>query len=273
MTANHGEFHMKLAMLIAAGLLASNTAFAADAVEEVPMMEAPAVGEWTGFYAGIQLGYGFGSTGELQLSGFADNPALQTAFTPVGLPGGSAYTGEGDFEDGFVGGVHIGYDVQMSNWVVGGVLDVNYTDVGDGQRAFSRTPARYEITRELDYLITARARLGYLVTPTTLAYATGGVAYGDVDFSYEQPGSAATFTTAGGQDSDIGYTVGAGVETKVSERITIGVEYLYTNLGGNDFAATLTGGPFSGVTPTTDLTTGDDDFDFHTISLKMSYRF
>ncbi|MBA3447074.1 MAG: porin family protein, partial [Pseudaminobacter sp.] len=94
----------------------------------------------------------------------------------------------------------------------------------------------------------------------------------DVDFSYSQPGSGAAFTTSGGQDSDFGYTVGAGAETKLTTNVSLGFEYLYTNLGGNDFTANLVNGPFGGP-PGTNLTGTDDDFDFHTVQVKLSYRF
>lgn len=96
------------------------------------------------------------------------------------------------------------------------------------------------------------------------------MAYGEVDFGYSQPGSGAITTISGGQDGDFGYTVGAGVATKVTQRISLGLEYLYTDLGDNDFQATLTGGPFGAGT----IGTGSDNrFDFHTVQLKASFHF
>lgn len=252
----------KFALAIPLALLATPTLAADAVVYDDPMpIAAEAVSDWSGFYAGVQLGYAFGDTGTFQLDPFT--PGLQTAFAP-GF--------SGDFNDGVIGGVHVGYDWQFGSIVVGGILDVTGTDISDDQNGFSVTPARYTITRELDLLATLRARLGYAVSDRVLLYGTGGLAYGDVDFSYEQPGSAAVTTTSGGQDSDFGYTVGAGVEGKVTEKISVGIEYLYTNLGGNDFTANLTGGPF-GAAPGTDGTGSDDDFDFHSVQLKVSYRF
>jgi outer membrane immunogenic protein len=223
-----------------------------------PMALPPAV-NWTGFYLGLQGGIAFGNTGTLSLTPFT--PALQTAFAP-GF--------SGNFDGGFVGGIHAGYDWQFGNVVFGGVIDVNYARIGDRQIGRSTTPATYTIARDLDYLASARARVGYLVTDRVLAYATGGLAYGKVDFSYSQPGSGATFTTSGGQNRNVGYTVGAGVETLLTSNISLGLEYLYTDLGGNNFAARLNGGPF---TPGTDLTGSDRRFDFHTVQARLSYRF
>jgi outer membrane immunogenic protein len=125
-----------------------------------------------------------------------------------------------------------------------------------------------------------RGRLGYAFSDNLLGYVTGGLAYGDVDFSYRQPGSGATFTTSGGQRNDFGYTVGGGVEARVTQNWSIGLEYLYTDLGRNDFRADLQGGPFGGAGGAagsnpggTTLTGTDSRFDFHTVTAKISYRF
>lgn len=268
----------RLLALVSLSLL-SSAAMAADAivdVEPAPVVEEVVVGDWTGFYAGIQLGGAFGESGELDIDPFT--PALQTAFSP-GTNAAGVFIGDAgfdeDFNEGFVGGVHVGYDHQFSNNVlVGAILDVSYYDISDEQIGRSRTPATYTIERELDYLVTARARLGYVFHPRVMGYVTGGLAFGEVDFSYSQPGSAASFTTSGDQDSDFGYTVGGGVEGLVTDNISLGLEYLYTNLGDNDFTANLTGGPFgTAATGGTDLTTSDDDFDFHTVQVRLSYRF
>lgn len=265
---------MRKLLVLAPFAILSFPAFAADAVMDVepqpPMAEIVPVGDWTGFYAGVQIGGAFGGdSGVINLSPFT--PGLQTAFAP-GF--------SGDFDNGVIGGVHVGYDWQFGQIVVGGILDLTGTDIGDVQQGRSITPATYTIERDLDYLATLRARIGYTVTPSILAYATGGIAYGKVDFSYSQPGSGAAFNTSGGQDNDIGYTVGAGVEAKVTQKISLGLEYLYTNLGGNDFRANLVNGPFGGPTGApgsnpagTTLTGSDGDFDFHTVQLKLSYRF
>lgn len=255
----------RLALAVTAAFFAL-PAHAADVVYAEPpalMPEMPLGWSWTGMYAGVQAGYGFGSTGTLVLDPFT--PALQTAFAP-------GFTGR--FHDGFVGGVHIGYDWQFDNVVVGGVVDLSYADIGDSQTGFSTTPATYTISRSLDWLGTARLRAGYAFSDRVMAYATGGLAYGRVKFDYTQPGSGAAFTTSGGQSNNIGYMVGAGVETRVSPNFSIGLEYLYTDLGGNDFRANLVNGPFGAPgSAGTDLTGSDRRFDFHTIQVRFSYRF
>ncbi len=275
---------MKRILLGLAASMAASTAMAADVIynEPAPMpVDVVSTMSWAGFYAGIQAGYGFGDSGQVRLAPF-EFPGLITAFTPAGEAAGSSFNANGDFDDGFVGGVHIGYDWQAGNIVYGAILDINYTDLSDEQRAFSRSPAEYVITRELDYLVTLRGRLGYAFNENFLGYVTGGLAYGDVDFNYRQGilSPATTVTTRGGQDNDFGYTVGGGIEARLTQNWSIGLEYLYTDLGDNDFQANLQGGPFGGAggaagsNPDGTILTGSDrDFDFHTISAKLSYRF
>lgn len=275
---------MKRILLSLAATFAASSAMAADVIynEPAPMpMDVVSNVSWAGFYAGIQAGYGFGSTGQVQLDPFTFAPLI-TAFTPAGAAAGSSFNANGDFDDGFVGGVHIGYDWQAGNIVYGAILDISYADIGDEQRAFSRSPAEYVISRELDYLATLRGRVGYAFNDNFLGYVTGGLAYGDVDFSYRQGAlsPATTVTTSGDQDNDFGYTVGGGVEARVTQNWSVGLEYLYTNLGDNDFQANLQGGPFGGAgggagsnPGGTTLTGSDSDFDFHTINAKLTYRF
>jgi outer membrane immunogenic protein len=263
---------------ISAAALATLTAapaFAGGLAEPVmdsapaPVMAAPArvapVSDWTGLYAGAQLGRAFtDDSGIFQLMPSEPNPDLEAAFAP-------GFSGE--FRDGGIGGVHVGYDMQAGNLVYGGVFDINATNFSDVQQGFSTTPATYTIERSMDYLGTLRGRVGFLPTDNILVYGTGGLAFGEVNFAYEQPGSTATTTTLGGQDNNFGYAVGAGVETRVTSNISVGLEYLYVNMGGNDFTAELAGGPFSAVEDSTIARGSDNNFDFNVVQAKVSYRF
>ncbi|MHB2267840.1 outer membrane protein [Aliihoeflea sp. PC F10.4] len=267
-------------IIILAGIasLAASTAMAADVVYQEPApiaMDVVSGVSWEGFYAGIQAGYGFGSAGDVSISPFTFGPLI-TAFTPAGAVPGSSVARGNSFSDGFVGGAHIGYDWQRGNIVFGGVLDVNYTDVDSVESVFSRSPAEYTFARDLNYLATLRARVGYAFADNRwLAYATGGLAYGDFDIDYIQgAASPASFTTSGDTDG-FGYTVGGGVETMLTDNLSFGIEYLYTRLN-NDFQANLTGGPFGGpgsANPAAGTTLEPSDFDYHTVTAKISYRF
>lgn len=225
--------------------------------------------DWTGFYAGGQFGGAFhtGDAGELDFDGPGD---IDSAF-------GDNF--EGEFESSFQGGFHVGYDYQIDRTVIGAIVDVNFTDIEQRQSAFSATPATYSEVRTIDYLITARGRIGHLVTPTFMPYFTAGVAWGDVDYRFD------TDTPANVREDDAsrdgwGYTVGAGFETQINEHLSIGAEYLYTDLGGNDFSTNLSAEGGGGqaafgnaASGGTDSEGSDEDFDFHSIAVRISYRY
>jgi outer membrane immunogenic protein len=266
-------------------------AIAADVVYEEPPapMAVMAAPTWTGFYIGIQGGAAFNpeDPDSLGLSSTFGNATSVPGLTVNGVPNSSLASAFGssfssEFDESFIGGAHAGYDYQMGNFVLGGIIDINAVDIAQKQSAFSNTPAFYTAERSLDYLATARLRAGYTVTPTALAYVTGGLAYGEVDYSFSSNSPAITAANPARvfeDEDDFGYTVGAGMEVKVTDNVSFGAEYLYTNLGGDSFT-TLNGGPFdgnatAGVTIPGQATSfsSNDDFDFHTVTAKISYRF
>ncbi len=299
---------MKRIALLLAATAFSAPALAADIVYEEPMAPmapapvaiAPVESGWTGFYFGLQGGAGFNPSSPDRLGITTNGFGIGAASAGTGAPANSGF-GAGSigaafgnsfsetFDSGFVGGAHVGYDLQFDRVVVGAVLDINATDIQMRQEAFSNTPAFYTATRDLDYLATARLRAGYLVTPSVLAYATGGAAYGDVSYSFTtdspaatgnaRSGAAALATTSFVDNEDWGYSVGGGMEVKIVDNLSFGAEYLYTNLGSGDSFTRFEGGPFDGAAGaarapgnSTDFTSGGD-FDFHTVTAKLSYRF
>jgi outer membrane immunogenic protein len=293
----------RFAVLFAATAL-SFPAFAADIISEeppAPMAMVEAAPTWTGLYLGVQGGGAFnpddGSRLRLSPNGFGlGDPVLGlTAPANNGFAANTLGAAFGDnfseeFDSSFMGGAHIGYDYQIGSVVLGAVVDINALNVSQTASAFSNTPAFYTAERELDYLVTGRLRAGYTFTPSFLAYATGGVAYGEVDYSFStdspavagNPRSTATARAADRNENEdeFGYTVGGGVDFLVTENISIGAEYLYTNLGGGDSYTRLDGGPFDGNAANGGATTGNStdfesrgDFDFHTITAKVAYRF
>ena len=83
---------------------------------------------------------------------------------------------------------------------------------------------------------TVRARGGVLVTPRVLFYATGGLAYGQVNSSETISGSS--FSAS---DIRVGYTVGGGIEGAIGGNWTAKLEYLFVDLGrtSGSFATTI----------------------------------
>lgn len=180
---------LKLALLGATFLIgAAGAASAADiynkgSYKDTPEPYIPAIG-WTGFYFGINGGGAF----------FNDNSFSDNGETIV------------DFsrDDTWVAGVHAGYNWERPGGLVFGIEgDVDFGD-------------------NIDYLASARGRLGYAMGPT-LWYATGGAAFIKADDAF------------GDSRSDTGWVAGGGVEYKLRPNVSVGLEGLYYDFGnGSD---------------------------------------
>jgi len=248
--------------------------------------------DWTGFYVGAHAGYTSGDTDDNEsilfdtnLDGtFGENvntAAGANAFSP-GFCGGqatSALPGSGcnEDDDGFEFGARLGYDWQFGNFVVGPVVEVSRTTVKDSVAAFSTTPAQYTMTRKLKGVAALRLRGGYAFGDN-LIYATGGYAKGDVDHGFNTTNTANTFVSRGDEKAS-GYQLGGGYERKIAPEVTVGLEYIYTNLDDDDFRVRSQGpaaatNPFLLVNPAgTDFRRGEDELKYHSLRVTAAYRF
>lgn len=214
--------------ILAASLLVSSSAIAADVVSEAPIVEEPVIFSWTGAYVGGQIGYGWGQSD-------LDSDFGSASFDP----------------DGFLGGVHAGYNYQFSNNVVVGIeADVDYSDMS-GDDDFD-VPG-FSGSSELDWQGSVRARLGYAYD-RVLPYITGGVAFGKYEHSISD--GVVSFSD---DDTYVGWTAGAGLEYAITDNWTMRGEYRYTDFGDQDFS-------FDGVGYNVDLKT-------HAVKLGVSYKF
>lgn len=183
-------------------VFACATVRAADVVNEglaapvAPTTQAPAIHIWSGPYAGAFVGY---NTRNFDQSG------------------GASFDG-----DGFVGGVYTGYNLQTDRLVYGLEADVG----GAGFSADGFAPATgAEIEGNSNLFGSLRARVGYDVDPF-LIFATGGVTAARSELS-----------SNGFSDSkdNIGYTIGAGVEAKITDDISTRLEYRYSDFGSKTY--------------------------------------
>ncbi|HEX2136948.1 MAG TPA: outer membrane protein [Microvirga sp.] len=254
-----------LAGVAAAGLMTAGAASAADLpARTAPMAPAPTfaavpVFTWTGFYVGAQVGYGWGDNDDAALPGglFVRDP-LTGALVP--------FTGDFDRDDsdGFLAGVHAGYNMQFGSFVVGlegdieGVFgDDDDEDPFDGVvlRDAAGNPVLFTFgPNTVDWLGSIRARAGFAFD-RLLIYATGGFAFAGVSGGFSNNGFF-----DGGDDTIDGWTIGAGVEWAFTNNITTRLEYRFTNFDRDEDI-------FNNVR------IGEDDFDFHTVRLGVSVKF
>ena len=124
--------------------------------------------------------------------------------------------GESDLEpgpnvdtDGFDGGVYAGYNYQFNNWVTGVEADMVLSDV-EGAGAGTKV--------KQDWSASIRVRAGYSLE-SFLLYGTGGLA-----------ASGNELSGGGSKDSEtlLGWTVGAGIESMITDNVTARVEYRYS---------------------------------------------
>lgn len=263
-------------------------ALATTAIAAAPA--AAQTADWTGGYVGGQIGYSFQPSDsnerivfDTNLDGsFGDqvnNAAGANAFSP-GFCGGVARgstpaAGCRKDRDRVEFGVHAGYDYQMDQFVLGGVVEYARTNIRDGVTAYSTTPAFYSFERRLRDTAGLRLRAG-LATGETLFYGTGGLAYGKVRNRFTTSNTANTFTDTGNDDA-WGYKLGGGIEQKFSPNFSVGLQYLYTSLKDDDYrvrAGGAAGTPFTTVNAAgTDFARTSDRFTYHSVQLTGSFRF
>lgn len=264
------------------------------------LVAAPAFAQedtaWSGFYIGGSVGANVpnddsdrGVEFDTNLDGgYGDTVrtlAGADAFSPGFCGGGSTSarptTGCRDDQGGEEWGVRVGYDWQTGGWVFGGVVEYTDNDARDRQSAFSTTPAFYEFSRDLDDMLALRGRVGYAFGETQdwLGYFTAGYAQGNIDHGFRTSNTANSFTPSGDDKAD-GYQAGLGIERRVTEHFSVGMEYLFTQLKDDDYQVRVGPGtapatnPFRIVNPNgTDMRRTDEDFSLNTVKLTASWRF
>jgi outer membrane immunogenic protein len=222
-------------------LLASASAMAlagaALAAEPAPIPPPP-VFTWTGFYIGIDGGFGGGVVDADTI--FVQPPIIVAGVTV--LPGSVSTLHTSNRTGGFIAGGQVGYNYQFPNNIVVGLeSDGQWANVEESEHeiAASTTPTlRFTDLRiGLDWFGTTRLRLGYALG-RFLPYLTGGVAYGGVTASGSQLVFGAPGTAFGSASrTNAGWTAGAGAEYAITDNISLKAEYLFVDLpsvGGSE---------------------------------------
>jgi outer membrane immunogenic protein len=231
----------KLACAIAVAGLIGTPAFAADmAVKAAPAAPAP-VFSWTGFYLGVELGAKWADTTWTTTSIFSGGSFPVDASSPRNYE-----------PSGFRWGGYVGYNWQvLPQWLWGVEADwagANNTVTAAGVPGctigcppFPGEGHADTSSVKMDWDASVRARLGYLVTPDLLAYATGGMTWQRVTASATCQHSGddpLCFSLAGnpfatGTNSAIltGWTIGGGIEYRIYGNWLLRGEYRYSNFG------------------------------------------
>jgi outer membrane immunogenic protein len=244
---------------VAVSLCASQMASAADLPAKAPVYKAPVVAaayNWSGFYAGINAGYAWNNaasdwSGDNAVNG-AGNFLVNTAFGGPAFSFGPAAFRQPVKADGFTGGVQAGYNWQFSNIVAGLEADFQYADLqgrssnsgfGLGGAVFVTATSQQNV----NWFGTVRPRLGVLLLDQRLlAYATGGLAYGQTELNatiastgvgafspntFLQCPVNAVCIAGSESKTSIGWTAGGGLEWQLWSKVRLRAEYLHVDLG------------------------------------------
>ncbi len=190
------------------GLAAAGGAQAADLPTKAPAyVPAPVPFIWEGFYLGVNVGAAWQHSDVANYPGYSANVA------------GSS----------FIGGGQIGYNWQHGNIVYGVEADIQGLS-GSANASFgSAVPANKSVDTKIRWLSTVRGRAG-LVVGDTMAYATGGVAFGGVRNELNNLGGN---TNKSESKTRVGWVIGGGVEHMWTRNWTVGLEGLFVDLGNS----------------------------------------
>ena len=236
---------------------------------------APAAYDWTGIYFGVNAGAGFNNSdlsNSLSYSG-ANIPGGPTADQLNALLSGVGNKLNGD-DTAFTGGGMIGYNWQHDALVLGAEADLNYLGFGDSatrdvssevSAALGQSvTAKHKLSYDADWYGTLRGRIGF-AADNLLIYGTGGLAYGHMSADSKAYGYTATDSAEwnGSADSvNWGWTAGAGIEYGI-DNWSLGVEYLYVDLGSTDWDSGSKHDLASGtIGPILDQIKADASFDY-----------
>ncbi len=187
-------------VLAAAASIFTLPALAADMPLKAPPSAAMTT-SWAGFYVGAHVGYGYAVTA---LS--APDVNLDDRIIGIG-------------SKGFAAGGLAGYNVMLSpRWVGGIEVDGSWQNIKTRSNPFGPGTSA-DMT--LDWSASVRGRIGYLMTPTTMLFATAGWSWSSVELSNNI--IPETFS-----NSINGPQAGFGVETMYAPNWIIRTEYLHS---------------------------------------------
>jgi len=244
---------------ICAGLVACAVAGSARAADMTlpapPPLSAPAPVpgyNWSGFFVGGHLGYGWGSEA--------------ITLTPDShYPSGSIPPAIAADPRGVVVGVQYGTNWQFDRLVLGTESDFSFTDIRRSQTILTTTPSVTNTgEQKLPWFGTTRVRAGYALQDNLLIYATGGLANGraEASFSAFGPGIGAV----GSRSKTLwGWTLGGGLEYGMGPW-SGKVEFLHYDIGTLTFYTIDTKAPGASIKASTKFA-GD------MVRVGVNYRF
>lgn len=214
--------------------------------------------DWTGLYIGAQAGVISGEALVDDVYNFTEGSGL------------NRYNFSPDFT-GFSGGLHIGYNQQFGQFVLGAVSDVNWNSAS-GEENFYYHDNEYggggyndDEYGSVDLIWDGSTRINAGVAMDRfLPYLTAGIAYGQANHTSFRMFDDGDHNFEGTANL-LGYTVGAGLSYAITDNVIVTGEYRYSS-----YAPTNSFGTEDGT-----HATGNYEFSMqtHTVQLGASVKF
>jgi outer membrane immunogenic protein len=204
-------------------------AMAADMPLKAPVSPPLPVWSWTGFYVGANVGEHWGRDSTTS----AMNPAFAAQPNGAGFIAVVNGSTPGTVNPrGVIGGLTVGYNFQISNFLWGLEGDVNWLG-GEATRSITgfAPPVNpldvFTTSTRASFLATLRARAGW-VFDQTLFYVTGGLAVATIKTA-DSFGFSGNTDIRATSDSNtrVGGTIGGGLEHAFGNNWSAKIEYLY----------------------------------------------
>jgi outer membrane immunogenic protein len=260
----------KLLLALSAVAAFSAPAFAADMAARAPMAPAPvpyAATPWTGFWISGGFGYGLADIEHSVHSSVAPFAAFDT--------------GHDNGARGWLGKVGIGWDYQMSSWVIGAFADAEFSDIA-GNTSFNcpggcAGPTGFVGRFKNDWTWAVGGRLGYVALPGLLTYVNGG--WTEANFTQTNFLDASTGLTTGlvlpSQRRD-GWFIGGGTEYAFNflPGLFLKSEYRFADFDNHDVGQVCAGTVIGGCGAAGSIHSIDRSRVFvQTITTELVYRF
>lgn len=223
-------------LVLIALLTSSFSVFAADKID------------WNGFYGSVLAGRTFG-----------DINKKDGQFTYLNSDGSfnAAYhidSGDNSSLNGWNGSLKLGFNKQLND----NLLGIEFGITAQSARAngvsitsydgYPDTPPNSFLSKvRVNTYESLNARLGHIFNDATLVYVSGGATLGQLKSKVYQNGGAVDYWMENAGDSmnsnktELGYTLGLGLEHKLNDKLSLRVNYEYVDFGDVNFKYSGTG--------------------------------
>jgi len=236
-------------------------------------VQVPVPYRWSGVYFGGFIGDAWSDT----------NVTTSTVFSPAGY-----------FTQGMVNvindegaqsmktneiiyGGEVGFDFQVARLVFGGSYDFSVMTMNDFENSGTNYPSStstFAITQtmETNWLMTARARVGWLASRRLLIFGTAGIAWTDLKYNAQFADNFNGAKESAEFDELVnGWVYGGGAEYRLSRRMSVKGEYLYSAF--DDVTVTSTNLTTNSGSSPTNVFTHTSSFSLNVFKGSVKVRF